>query len=125
MSVRISKELNGIINNCKSCFGCINFKIKPFKYDESNNKINIDFKLTENKGRCVKSLFSTNTNVGSSVVSKTNKPVILRDALKSMVRYKTMAETCSEYESDFIPIVKPITPKNTKKTQYKLVKYLF
>ena len=125
MSKRISKELNGVINNYKSCFNCINFKIKPLKYNKSNTEINIDFKLTKNTGRCVKSLFNTNIHVGASVISKTNRPVILRDALKSFVRYKTMAETCSGYESDFIPIVKSKITKNVRRVKYKLVKYLF
>ncbi len=125
MSKRISNELNEVINNHKSCFNCLNFKIKPFKYNDINKQINIDFKFTENTGRCVKGLFNTNIGVRSSIVSKNNKPIILRDAMKSVVRYKKMAKTCDKYEGEDASIIKTKPIRNTKRVKYTLVKYLF
>ncbi len=125
MSKRVSNKLNEILNGCKSCFNCINFKIKPFKFNELNKQINMDFKLITNTGRCVKELFNKNTNVKSSISSKTNKPVILRDALKSISRYRKMAETCDKYEGDVLSIAKPKPIRKIGKLKYKLIKYLF
>ena len=124
MSKRISTELNKILKENRNCFNCTFFKIKPFKLNKLNNGIDIDFKLTTNTGRCIKDKFNTNTGVRSSIVSKTNKSVILRDALKSINRYKIMAENCDKYDGEET-ILPPQQKKQNKRTKYKLVKYLF
>ena len=120
MSKRISDELNTAIKEYKSCFNCTFFKTKPFKYNELNNRVDIDFKLVASTGRCTKNKFDTNIAIRSSINSKMNKSVILRDALKSFGRYKTMAENCTKYDGEETQAV----PK-PKKPNYKLIKYLF
>lgn len=127
MSSRISEALNKAIMEQRSCFGCINFKIKPFKFNELDNRIDIDFQLVETMGRCSKEAFNTNIGVRTSVTSKTNKSVILRDALKSSVRYRKMAENCDKYDGEDFNTTKELTNSilGTKKVKYRLVKYLF
>ena len=123
MSKRVSAELNKAVKD-KSCFNCTWFKIKPFKFNELNKQTAIDFQLVTNTGKCVKELFNKHNGVRSSVVSKRNTPVILRDALKSIGRYKTIAENCGNYDGEEVQI-KPKQPIQGKRANYKLIKYLF
>lgn len=105
MSKRISNELNEVINNHKSCFNCLNFKIKPFKMDEKLPQTKIDFKITSEKVRCIKEMFPKLdlkfcNNVRTSKNTKTNREMLLRDSLKCLNRFKNFASICSEYDGE-------------------------
>lgn len=125
MSSRISEDLNKATDGGKSCFNCLFFKIKPFKFNKLDNSITIDFKLVETVGRCSKEAFNTNISRIRKSANSKNKFIILRDALKSIIRYRTMAENCAEYDGENVSITKKKCIKNNKKVKYKLVKYLF
>lgn len=118
MSKRISDELNMVIKEHRSCFNCTFFKIKPFKFNDLNNQVTIDFKLTTTVGKC-----SINTVIKSFIL-KTNKSVILRDGLKSINKYKKIAKNCDKYDGEEEhPVQK--SKEMCKRANYKLVKYLF
>ncbi len=105
MSSKPSKILTKAINEYKSCFGCTFFKLKPFKINKETNQVSIDFKITSEKVRCIKNQFSllalgNITGIKSSTNTRTDKPVILRDSIKCIDRYKRIAEICKEYEGE-------------------------
>jgi len=82
----------------KSCFKCLNFKIKPIKKSQSGNMI-INFTVTKDIPICSENKLNNNSEIIEGVNFSGNSNS-LSSSLKSAKRYAKIALYCDKYYAD-------------------------